>query len=156
MANKQVYMRDASGEVFGTYRPEYHQECENLGGGDKWFQARREYAKSELRKMVKPGDTVYCIVRSVSNSGMSRVISLYIAQNGQLRSIDGLASDVLAYRDNPKGSGFIVGGVAWICASARSITWGATCFPMVLGLSAKTRKPGKNRALSRNVRQIAW
>lgn len=36
-------------------------------------------AINTLRGMIKPGDTVYCILRSRSSSGMSRVIDLVIA-----------------------------------------------------------------------------
>ncbi len=143
MVKKQVYMRDASGTVFGTFFPEYHKECENLGSGDKAFQARREYAKSELRKMIKPGDTVYCIVRSVSNSGMSRVISLYIVQNGQLSSIDGLASDVLAYRDATNSAGFIVGGGGMDMCFGTVYNLGRYLFPQGFGIVGKDLKTGK-------------
>jgi len=37
----------------------------------------REQAKTELRKLLKPGDTVHTILRHVSRSGMMRHISLF-------------------------------------------------------------------------------
>lgn len=39
-------------------------------------QAEHEQAKDKLREMLKPGDTVYTILRHVSSSGMMRHISL--------------------------------------------------------------------------------
>ena len=37
----------------------------------------RDEAIARLREILKPGDTVYTVVRHVSASGMSRVIDLY-------------------------------------------------------------------------------
>jgi hypothetical protein len=39
----------------------------------------QEQAKEELRKILKPGDTVYCGLKHVSRSGMQREIALYVA-----------------------------------------------------------------------------
>lgn len=39
--------------------------------------AERQEAIERLREMLKPGDTVYTILRHVSRSGMSRVIDCY-------------------------------------------------------------------------------
>jgi len=40
--------------------------------------AERQEAVEQLRGMVKPGDTVYTILRKVSRSGMSRQISVVL------------------------------------------------------------------------------
>lgn len=40
--------------------------------------AEREESLSYLRNHIKPGDTVYAIVRSVSKSRMSRKISFFL------------------------------------------------------------------------------
>lgn len=42
--------------------------------------AEREEAKATLREILKPGQTVYCILRHRSASGMMRVIDLCIAE----------------------------------------------------------------------------
>jgi hypothetical protein len=42
--------------------------------------AEQADALASLRKMLKPGDTVYCILRHRSASGMSRIIDLAIVQ----------------------------------------------------------------------------
>lgn len=39
-------------------------------------QLQREHARAQLRKILKPGDTVNCILRYCSRSGMMRHISL--------------------------------------------------------------------------------
>ena len=38
--------------------------------------AERQEAIDSLRNTLKPGDVVYCVLRSVSRSGLSRVIDL--------------------------------------------------------------------------------
>lgn len=43
-------------------------------------EQEQEEARKSLRKLLKPGQTVYCVLRSRSSSGMSRVIDLLIAQ----------------------------------------------------------------------------
>lgn len=41
-------------------------------------KAERDLAIAELRKILKPGDTVWTSVKHVSSSGMSRSINLYV------------------------------------------------------------------------------
>src|SRR3990167_10460617 len=42
----------------------------------------RESAKDDLRKLLKPGDTVYTVLRHVSRSGMRRGIDCYRMNDG--------------------------------------------------------------------------
>lgn len=44
----------------------------------KFTQAQRAKAAAELKKLLKPGQTVYTVLRHVSSSGMSRVIDVVI------------------------------------------------------------------------------
>ena len=76
----------------------------------------REEARKELLTILKPGDTVYCILRHVSRSGMQREISLFV--NGShvdkfpdqgIRNIDWYAERVLQMRRG-KRDGLVVGG----------------------------------------------
>ena len=39
-------------------------------------QAERDEAREKLRKWLKPGDTVYTVLRHVSRSGMMRTIQV--------------------------------------------------------------------------------
>lgn len=72
-------------------------------------QSREEYCKKELRKMVRRGQKVYCQLRHVSSSGMSRRISLHVIYKGEICCIDHLAADVLGMRVSDKG-GIMVSG----------------------------------------------
>lgn len=95
---KQYYMRAPSGEVFTTSNPDWHKECEQLTQ-KAGIVARQEYCRAELLKLIKPGQTIYCVLRSVSKSGMQREISLFIATKNKgvpgIRNIDTLAADLL-------------------------------------------------------------
>ena len=106
---KQYYMRAPSGEVFPSEHPEFHKDWENLGSGAKGKAARAEYCKAELRQLLVPGDKVYCILRSVSASGMSRAVSLYVKSEGDIRNVDSLISDALGYK-LAKQAGVMVSG----------------------------------------------
>lgn len=46
-------------------------------------QREQQEAIDHLREIIKPGDTVYTILRHVSRSGMYRAIDLYIMQDNQ-------------------------------------------------------------------------
>lgn len=99
----KTYMQSANGDVFETEHPEYHKECENLGGGAKGFAARREYCLKELRKILKPNSTVYTVLRSVSKSGLSREISAFAIQKGKLRNLDCLIADAIGHAVGNQG-----------------------------------------------------
>ena len=76
-------------------------------------KAEKEQEKTEavrdLRKMLKPGDTVYCILRHVSSSGMSRRIDLYVMKKNRPVWLSWYAARVLGERLH-KESGIVVGG----------------------------------------------
>lgn len=59
-------------------------------------------AKAQLLKMLKPGDTIYSIIRHVSSSGMSRNISFFVLKrdkNGcSPLCLDWRISEILGYR----------------------------------------------------------
>ena len=48
----------------------------------------RSEAISRLRKLLNKGDTVYTIIRHVSQSGMSREISMVTVRDGEIVSLD--------------------------------------------------------------------
>lgn len=58
-------------------------------------EKEREEARQKLLEMIKPGDTVYTVLRHVSRSGMYRAIDLYIMQDNQPYNISWLASKLL-------------------------------------------------------------
>lgn len=59
-------------------------------------------AIARLQEILKPGDTVYCLLRSVSKSGMSRTMSFYGAN---YEFLDGYISNALGLRRVPMGKG---------------------------------------------------
>ena len=72
-------------------------------------QAEQQAAAARLRELVKPGDTVYTVLRRVSASGMSREISLHVIIDNEPYWITGLAARAMGDRTS-KRDGIIVGG----------------------------------------------
>lgn len=73
-----VYFKTESGAIHRSTLGKPWDGCEAMSRKDGEI-AWREDAKRELRALLKPGDTVHCVLRNVSRSGMSREISLFIA-----------------------------------------------------------------------------
>jgi len=63
-------------------------------------KAEKEEAKAELLKRVKPGATVYTILRHVSRSGMRREIDCFVLDRNGGRPVylSGHAATLLGYR----------------------------------------------------------
>lgn len=79
-------------------------------------EIERENARKELLEILKPGDTVYCVLRHVSRSGMQREISLFVRgehaekfPDQAIRNIDWYAARLLDMRRG-KRDGLVVGG----------------------------------------------
>ena len=53
----------------------------------KKSEIEKQEAVASLLSIIKPGDTVYTILRHVSSSGMSRKISLKVCVNGEMLDI---------------------------------------------------------------------
>lgn len=56
-----------------------------------------------LRRFVKPGATVYTILRKVARSGMSRCIDLYTFDDGRKVYLTGYVANVLGYTRTDDG-----------------------------------------------------
>lgn len=80
------YMRTQNGDVFSTNRPEYHKDCEQLpkAEGERIYKAQ---VMVSLKKIIKPGSKVYTKLESVSSSGMSRRISVFVVNKGEIADI---------------------------------------------------------------------
>jgi hypothetical protein len=67
----------------------------------------RQEAITWLRKVakLKAGTTIYCQVKRVSRSGMSRIISVHVVWKGRILTISSHVADVLGwgYSDYPSG-----------------------------------------------------
>ena len=108
MAKRDYFMRTPSGNVFRTAHPEYHKECEPLTRteGEKIYRAQ---VLADIKKKVRPGQTIYCTLRSVSASGMQRRISLHTIHKGELIPLDHAAS-VLTGRTLSDKGGIVCNG----------------------------------------------
>jgi len=96
------YMQTPEGRIFTTEFPEYSKDCKVLTV-KVGKPALREQCKNDLLEFIKPGQTVYCTLRSVSKSGIKRVISLHVIDNGELRCIDYLSATLIDERLEDNG-----------------------------------------------------
>ncbi len=103
------YIQTKEGQIYRVHNPETWEGSTVLS--DKAGKAAwREQRKTMLRDWIKPGATVYTVLKHVSKSGMSRRITpLIVHPDGEIMNISGLVSDVLEWRYNDEGS-VVVGG----------------------------------------------
>lgn len=73
-------------------------------------QKEQEEARRELRKLCRPGTTVWTVLRHVSRSGMMRHIDLYVMRKGRPRWISGYAARALDYRTDSRTGALKVSG----------------------------------------------
>lgn len=105
---KFYFMQDANGHVFEACSPEYHKECKQLTQAEGNRLLRLQTVET-VRNMLQGVNTVYGIVRSVSASGMSRCIDLYVIRDNKPEYLTGYASRILGYKMS-KNRGMIVSG----------------------------------------------
>lgn len=68
-------------------------------------QTDRLEAIEKLQAILGRGDTLHTILRNVSSSGMSRVISvIYVNNDGSLLNLDYLISQIGVYKRTPASS----------------------------------------------------
>ena len=67
-------------------------------------------AESRLENILDVGQEIYCIIRHVSKSGMSRHISFFCIVNNEPRFLSGLIADYLDYKMNKYHDALVVGG----------------------------------------------
>jgi len=65
---------------------------------------------TELKEVLKPGDTVYTKLNHVSKSGMMRVIEVMVFRNDQPHYLTYQVADLLGYKMHKKYEGLKVGG----------------------------------------------
>ncbi len=87
--------------------------------------ARQKYCIRELKKLIKPGSTVYTILRNVSRDGMSRQIDTVIVRKGKIQNITQLVGDATYTRIGKHGS-LVVGGYGMDMGFA--VTYDLGCF----------------------------
>lgn len=90
--------------------------------------AQRAHDIEELRKIVKPGMTVYTQLKHVSRSGMYRVISLFVIADNRLIKIDHYACRLLEGWDD-RHQGCKTGGCGMDMGFHLVYNLGATLYP---------------------------
>lgn len=101
-----------------------------------------------LRKMLKPGDTVYTKVNSVSRSGMSRRISLYVARANEIKDITwdvarAFGDPIKQRGEYVQDAGLWVGGYGMDMCFHTVYNLGRTLFPDGFGARKGTAPVGK-------------
>lgn len=76
----------------------------------KYSKTEIAEAKAQLRKWVKPGDTVHTILDHVSRSGMSRHIRVVLLKDGEALHPNHSVAVALGYSRANRGDGLVVGG----------------------------------------------
>jgi hypothetical protein len=76
----------------------------------KLQQSERDAAIAELRETLKPGTTVYTVLRHVSRSGMSRDIDVYAMEDNEPRRITWSVAQATGIRYDRKAEALKVGG----------------------------------------------
>lgn len=98
-----------------------------------------------LRALINPGDTVYTIIRSVSSSGLSRTMSVYIAKDSRLVNITYYVAHALDYslRDVNGSRVMRVGGAGMDMGFHVVYSLGRTLWPRIVGDSTTPQEdPG--------------
>ena len=73
-------------------------------------QDNHYHAKVRLDEILDREQEIFCIIRHVSQSGMTRHISFFCIVDNQPRFLNGYISDYLDYRMNKHYDAIVVGG----------------------------------------------
>lgn len=104
----------------------------------KATKAEQLAAAEALRADLPPGATVYCVLRSVSRSGMSRVISLhFVGPEGEMRWISYLAAKALGMSFDRNREGIKIGGCGMDMGFALVSDLAATLYPDGFGCTGE-------------------
>lgn len=106
--------------------------------GMKTTTAEREEAVAALRAAIKPGNTVYTILRHVSRSGMQRVIDIYIIENNEPRRWSYTAAQACGFNYDNKHEGIKVGGCGMDMGFHLVYSMSRTLFPDGFGIEGMT------------------
>ena len=121
-----MYVKTSDGFVYETSALPENAEKLTVAAGKL---AVRQQAIDSLLELLKPGQTVHCILRSVSASGMSRRISFMIVRpDGSMRNLDYLISTACDYKLSDK-QGLIVNGCGMDMGFAVVYALGRTLWP---------------------------
>lgn len=77
---------------------------------NKITKAERAEAIERLREMIKPGDTLFTVLRHVSKSGMSRRIDVVKMEGGEPHRLTEMVALAIGARVQERKEGLVVGG----------------------------------------------
>jgi hypothetical protein len=103
-----VYVQTSSGNVFETSNASYWSEATRLPAKRGEELLRKQY-QNALRERLKPGDTVYTLMRSVSRSGMRRTFDVYMSRDNQMACVTYSVAKACRYGLDNHGR-IVVGG----------------------------------------------
>jgi hypothetical protein len=107
----------------------------------KASEAERQKAIEQLREWLKPGDTVYTILRNVSKSGMSREIGVVLMVPDERRGLVDLHPNYLVAKAGDfrlgKRDGIIMGGCGMDMGFALVYSLSRTLFPDGFGIEGE-------------------
>lgn len=90
------YVKYPDGEVYKVENPEDFSGAVRISDKDGKALVM-EQSRESLKKVCPEGSTVYCVLRTVAKSGMSRTISLFVIRDGELSDITGYAAHALGW-----------------------------------------------------------
>lgn len=105
----------------------------------KYTKQEQAEALERIREWVKPGDTVSCILRHVSSSGMTRVIQLVAFVDGEPRYLGYNAAIVLGMTYDRKREGVKVQGCGMDMGFHLVYNLGRVLFPEGFGVKCNAR-----------------
>lgn len=122
-----MYIKMENGQVYETTSPCAYGKYEKMtvAAGKAAVKAQ---AIANLLEFLKPGQKVFCNLRSVSASGMSRRISFHIIEGDDLRGLDYLIARACDYKQSDKG-GLIVSGCGMDMGFSVVYNLGAVIWP---------------------------
>lgn len=90
---RPTFMRYTSGYIFSTNFP--HRRAGERMPYAEGREAYRQQCITSLRDYLPDDATVWCVLRHVSASGMSRRIDFYTIHDGDMRMLSGLIAGAL-------------------------------------------------------------
>jgi hypothetical protein len=107
--------------------------CRKCGAFPKAKETKQAEAIVHLQSVLKPGDTIYTVLRHVSRSGMSRNIDLYYMQDGKPQWISAYVGHAIGSPQSRKNwersQGLTVGGCGMDMGFALVYDLSRTLFP---------------------------
>jgi hypothetical protein len=122
-----MYMQLPDGQVIQTENTELWKEGKRLTLKEGKRLHRAQHAE-HLRDMLKPGQTVHCVLKHASRSGMRRHIQLLTTYDGNIADITHAAAVVMDDRVADDG-GIIINGCGMDMGFALVYSLGRCLFP---------------------------